>query len=121
MTKDELKAGYLVELKNGRRYVIMDYCDVKENCVLPNFILIDEHYGYVSFTYDKYLHDVEPTSYEDLDAYDIEKVWGIPNKKFTIQELFNTSIRNLLWQREVKEMTLAEVCDALGCEVKIVK
>lgn len=116
MTKNKLKTGYLVELKNGERYVIMSYNEGD----YTDFVFIDE-YGYVPFTYDKYLHDTEPVDYEDDGEYDIEKVWGFPNKQFTLSELFDTSIRNLLWQREVKEMTLEEICEALGCEIKIVK
>lgn len=118
MTKDELKAGYLVELKNGERYVIMFYNEDK----YTDFILIDETgHGYIPFTYDAYLHDTYPVSQTEKGAYDIEKVWGFPNTQFTLSELFDTSIRNLLWQREVKEMTLEEVCEVLGYEIKIVK
>lgn len=117
MTKDELKAGYLVELKNGERCVIMFYNDGD----YTDFVLVHEYGGYAPFTYDKCLYDTEPVDWEDDDAYDIQKVWGFPNKQFTLSELFDISIRTLLWQREVKEMTLEKICETLGYEIKIVK
>lgn len=124
MTRDELKVGYLVELKNGDRYLVMSYNFVEKDCVTERFILLNENgKGFCRFTYDKNLHDTDPLCnyYIQHDAYDIEKIWGLPNKLFAMDSLFDISNRTLIWQREVKEMTLEEVCDALGYEVKIVK
>lgn len=119
MTRDDIREGYLVELKNGDKYIVMSYNFIEKDCVTGRFILLSERYSYLRFTYDEYLYDTEPIG--DNHCFDIEKVYGLPNEEFTFGRIFDTSIRNLLWQREVKEMTLEEVCDALGYEIKIVK
>lgn len=63
---------------------------------------------------------------EDLTArignvLDIVKVYSLAqDERYTLS--FDPTYRDLLWERvEVKEMTLAEISQALGYEVKVVK
>lgn len=121
MKRNELKEGYLVELKNGNKYIIMSYIESQSIAAIPKLVLCNENtVSVTAFEYDENLRDANPVFSID-HSFDIEKVWGLPFKRFCLSQLFDTSIRNLLWQREVQEMTLEEVCDALGYEVKIVK
>lgn len=54
-------------------------------------------------------------------ALDIVKVYSpAKDERYTLN--FDPTYRDLLWERvEVKEMTLAEISQALGYEVKVVK
>jgi hypothetical protein len=57
-----------------------------------------------------------------INDFDIVKVWGLPSRYSTTEELCSTDGRELLWEEKAtKEMTVAEISKALGYEVKIVK
>jgi len=67
-------------------------------------------------TLSNYNEDLTHKLYSELDIIKVEKC--------PVYELTNTQPKNLslLWQRDrVKEMTIAEIEELVGCKVKIVK
>ena len=105
----ELVMGkHVVETKKGSFYLL-----VKTDKERITSLNLDDPEEWVDFALDENLHDVE-----DND-FDIEKVYEYRRCGFS-------SIKNKLtspvWERKhVKEMTMKEICEALGYEVKIKK
>ena len=100
-TKADLKDGMVVELENGDRYLVI------------NDRLICE-YGWLSFkNYDNNL--------KRDNGYQINAVYT--TNAYCLEEIFHEKALKLIWKRKEKpvEMTLDEVCKALGKEIKIVK
>ena len=102
-TKADLKDGMVVECRNGNRYLV-----VGDRVLRPQ--------GHVRL--DEY------TDHLKRGSYTIVKVYK-PNKPIHFNVLFNDDFLTLIWERKEKpepvEMTLEEVCKALGKEIKIVK
>lgn len=110
-TKDMLEVGMLVKLKNGNRAVVMQYGG-------GLFLMINNNEcAYL----DEYNDDL---TYDDDDEWrseDIMEVYSLSNDITSLDFLFITDYRNLLWKREkAVEMTLDEIEKALGHKVKIV-
>lgn len=113
-TKNDLYSGQLVITRNGRKYIITK---TEDGCLVG--------IGETPYSY----YAIECNCNEDLtnihlDISDIMKVYGRPKKAWECQllNIWNIEYRDLLWERDtIKEMTLSEVCEALGYEVKIVK
>lgn len=108
MTKDDLKVGYLVELRKGKLCIVIP---VKHNLALYSN---DQ-------AVECYLSDLN-NECNDKDGdyeFDVIKIFGLS----TTCDLFDISGRDLLWQREepVKEVTIADIEKQFGCKVKIVK
>ena len=107
-TKADLKDGMVVELANGNKYLVLG------EVMLNNT---------GSFKIERFDDNLE------LKGYD-PKVWAI-NKAYSIkyacwlQGIFDDDNLTLIWERKEEpkpvEMTLEEVCKALGKEIKIVK
>lgn len=108
MTKSDLKPFYLVECRNGYRYIVaLDETDK---------LMFVRNYGYMPLS--DYNNDL--TDIDGLAEYDITKVYGRSNNKNNAISL-ETANRTLLWEREEqKEMTLAEIEAELGYKIKIV-
>ena len=113
--KDDLKAGMLVQYRNGDLRLVMDS---KKGLYLTSKDCF-HHFNY----YDDSLLDMEGDT-----ELDIVKVYDLVNDSFmALDDLFKVEYRKLLWEREepaeepVEEMTLEEVCKAVGKTIKVVK
>ena len=119
MKKSDLKTGMRVETRRGGLYLVLKDVDTK--------YFGHQDIGFVSentfMNGDEYKEDLTENYYHNGD-FDIIRVYGISN----IQEsglngnTLNLDVKHLIWEREeVKELTVEEVSEKLGYEVKIVK
>ena len=101
-TKADLKDGMVVEFKNGQKRL-----------VLGDKLIGSNAYTYVS--------NFKENLVSDIYNLTINKVYK-PTAQF-LRDIFEDNCLTLIWERkeEPVEMTLAEVCKALGKEIKIVK
>ena len=101
-TKADLKDGMVVEFKNGQKRL-----------VLGDKLIGSNAYTYVS--------NFKENLVSDIYNLTINKVYK-PTAQF-LRDIFEDNYLTLIWERkeEPVEMTLAEVCEALGKEIKIVK
>lgn len=107
-TVNAIKSGYLVETRNGNRYIACRYDNFSKILVRTNSFLNLEFY-------DKKLN------YNSCRDFDIVKIWGLANHPMCALKLDSAEYRNLLWERvESKKMTLSEIEAALGYPVEIV-
>ena len=87
MTKSDLKNGMVVELRNGKRFLIVnDFGIGKDSC-----INLDGFFGY-----DENLNDVSGFS-----EFDITKIYKTVGNTF--KTLFDNERLTLIWEREDKE------------------
>lgn len=111
--KGDLKNGYVVKLKNG---VLMFAVCFDQTKLIR--ILVDEEGSYLKF--DSINYDLTHKG-GILPEFDIIEVYGLsrnPNTSLAI----DIKYRPLLWKRiEEVEMTMDEVCRALGKQIKIVE
>lgn len=105
----ELKMGrHVVETRNGYRYLL-----VKQEGDTIVGLNLNSSTAYVTLILDENLQDIEDHEFDIKRVYEYEDC-GFSNIK---EELSDP-----VWERkEVKEMTMKEICDVLGCEVKIKK
>ena len=86
MTKSDLKNGMVVELRNGKRFLIVNDLGIgKDSC-----INLDGFFGY-----DKNLNDVSGFS-----EFDITKIYKTVGNTF--KTLFDNERLSLIWEREEK-------------------
>ena len=86
MTKSDLKNGMVVELRNGKRFLIVnDFGIGKDSC-----INLDGFFGY-----DENLNDVSGFS-----EFDITKIYKTVGNTF--KTLFDNERLSLIWEREEK-------------------
>ena len=84
MTKSDLKNGMVVELRNGKRFLIVNDLGIgKDSC-----IDLDEFFGY-----DENLYDISGFS-----EFDITKIYKTVGNTF--KTLFDKDRLNLIWERE---------------------
>lgn len=106
MTKKDLESGMVVEIRDGRRYLVIEKADG------INFMNLD---GKSRLDDDDMEDDM---TFQGLcDCCDIMRIYrgGV-----TLNDCKTT--KDLLWERkEPKEMTVAEIEAALGYPVKVVK
>ena len=104
-TKDDLRTGMVVEIRNGYKYVIM------LNSKLGDiFIMKSGAFMYVA----DYTNNLK---YQDNSEYDIMKVFGS-----SLHNLLEITVENLLWERnETRKVNMKEVCEQFGEEVEITK
>lgn len=109
-SKHDIKSGYVVELRDGSHLMAMR-CDQE----MFNKILINEEGKWASFDF----FNSDLTRKNGCEG-DIMKVYGL--NRYPHQALdISFKARPLLWERiETVEMTMDEVCEALGKQVKIV-
>lgn len=87
MTKSDLKNGMVVELRNGKRFLIVnDFGIGKDSCITLNGL----------FGYDENLYDVTGDS-----TFDITKIYISSGRTF--KNLFDNERLSLIWEREKKE------------------
>lgn len=107
-TKEDLKPGYLVRLKDGHLYMAM---------LSQNGLALNDRIGWVSTqNLDENLCDLSD------DNFSIVEVYGYSKYEYKVLDL-DTSTRELLWKREEgkKEMTISEIEKELGYSIKIIK
>ena len=86
MTKSDLKNGMVVELRNGKRFLIVNDLGIgKDSC-----INLDGFFGY-----DENLYDVTGNS-----TFDITKIYISSGRTF--KNLFDNGRLSLIWEREEK-------------------
>ena len=86
MTKSDLKNGMVVELRNGKRFLIVnDFGIGEDSCITIN--------GFMG--YDENLNDIMRYS-----EYDIIKIYKTEGNTF--ENLFDKDRLNLIWEREEK-------------------
>ena len=100
-TKDDLKAGMVVEYRNGHRRLVLP----KENGKL--FLISDDNYLDVSSLSNDLL-------YEGSSNLDIVKVYSI-NSSFPLKSILEKKYGlNIIWERkETKEISVEEACKLL--------
>ena len=87
MTKSDLKNGMVVELRNGKRFLIVNALGIgKDSC-----IYLDGFFGY-----DENLNDVSGFS-----EFDITKIYKTVGNTF--KTLFDNERLSLIWEREEKQ------------------
>ena len=87
MTKSDLKNGMVVELRNGKRFLIVNDIGIgKDSC-----INLDGFFGY-----DENLNDVS-----EFSEFDITKIYKTVGNTF--KTLFDNERLNLIWEREEKQ------------------
>lgn len=86
MKKSDLKNGMVVELRNGKRFLIVNDIGIgKDSC-----INLDGFFGY-----DENLNDVS-----EFSEFDITKIYKTVGTTF--KTLFDKERLNLIWEREEK-------------------
>ena len=87
MKKSDLKNGMVVEVRNGKRFLIVSNWGIgKDSCIKLN--------GLVG--YDENLYDINGDS-----TFDITKIYISSGRTFN--NLFNNERLNLIWEREEKQ------------------
>jgi len=106
--KDDLKAGYVVQFRNGDYQIVTDSIHGLLFLNMRSFIEVDQYKN--ELTFDGFNKEV-----------DVIKVWGFAYD--ISQSLFiGTISRKLLWERkEPKELTMQEIADKFGVDVKDLK
>ena len=89
MTKSDLKNGMVVELRNGKRFLIVNDLGIGKD----TYIHLDGFGGY-----DKKLNDVIGDS-----TYDITKIYK--SNGFTFKNLFDNERLSLIWEREETKLS----------------
>lgn len=109
-SKNDIKSGYVVELRDGSLMMAM-------RCNQDTFdkILVEKEGEWMPF--DCLNSDL---TFNDYREYDIMKVYGLNQYPYRALNI-SSDDRTLLWERkETIEMTMDEVCKALGRQIKIV-
>ena len=87
MKKSDLKNGMVVELRNGKRFLIVNDLGIGKY----SFINLDGFFGY-----DENLYDINGYS-----TFDITKIYISSGRTF--KNLFDNERLSLIWEREKKE------------------
>ena len=107
-TKDDLKIGYVVEFRNGDFRMVME-CQEER--------VFTSNYGFMRF--NDYMDNL--SSFGLTKTYDIMKVWGFARSRYKTL-IIDTCDRELLYERkEPKELTMQEIADKFGVDVKDLK
>ena len=89
MTKSELKNGMVVELRNGKRFLIVNDLGIgKDSCIKLDGLL----------GYDENLYDINGDS-----IYDITKIYKTVGNTF--KTLFDNERLSLIWEREETKLS----------------
>lgn len=112
-TKKDLQNGDVVKLRDGQIGIVLITDDRLNTIIFPD----------TSYYLSDYEDDLtRPSKFHELCSADIMAVRRPPNSINNFFKAFDYSIGKLVYERkEVEEMTLEEVCKALGKEIKIVK
>lgn len=112
MKLSDLEVGkHVVEMRNNDRYLVLKIKDRMFG------VGLDGRYYFSGLNEDKY--DDNLIYLGSCKDYDIVKIYEI-NECCVFGKLSDSS--KLIWERkEVKKMTVSEICEELGYEVEIVK
>lgn len=112
MTGKDLENGMIVELRNGRRYMVLSCGDYT--------IGFDMEKRETITLYSCGICDYTLLLKNKLDREkDVVQIGRVPVSEFT-REMWANSYQ--IWKRdEPKKMTISEICKELGYEVEIVK
>ena len=92
MTKADLKNGMVVELRNGKRFLIVNDLGIGED----TYINLGGYDGY-----DENLNDIS-----DAKTFDITKIYK--TKGFAFKNLFDNERLSLIWEREEEKQELSK-------------
>lgn len=119
-TKSDLKAGDMVELRNGEIYIFIKDAKRKQYDNPTDIFMGVNSYRCIPFSHynDNLLNSKEGKSYDIMkvsDGFYISNIFrAYPSDTFKTPDW--------VWEREkTEEMTLEEVCKELGRDIKIVK
>jgi len=122
--KKDLRSGYVVECRSGKRLLVARAGMFTQILVFPE----GNWWGYLKsgwtdiLTYNTYA--AHCGAYKGPHPNDIMKVWGLIDNTEHYDEVFTTKVehRKLLWSREpeAKKMTVDEISKLLGYKVEIV-
>jgi hypothetical protein len=113
MKKTKIKSGYIVELKNGMRFNVTRVGKDK-----PIHYLINNRF---KMTLSDNFDDDLRAKTDETRAYDIERVWGFPDKPENAFDLLNVENRKVLYKRPyAKKMTKNDIEQKLGFNIEIV-
>ena len=109
-TNDDLKAGMFVELKNGYKGVLIP-CYIFGNSDSTPLVVVYHNDRLCNVELYSNISD----DWAIIRVYDLSRTNAV--------DFFSNEHRDLLWEYEepVKEMTVAEIEEALGYKVKIVR
>lgn len=112
MKLSDLRAGkHVIETREGDKFLVLE-----SRCCI--FAIRLDRYSFITPLDDTSYSDDLITLNSDRD-FDIVKIYEI-NEYCSFEHLENNL--NLIWERkEVKKMTVSEICKELGYEVEIVK
>lgn len=121
-TKSDLKPGYVVEFRSGRKALILPYHDVRGDCDAL-LMVYDAPNSWSWDPVDACLSDDLLWKTDNGDkSQDVIRVYGLSVVGGRAISAESVDDRRILWERkEPKKMTVAEVCKALGYDVEIVK
>ena len=111
-TTKNIKSSYVVELRNGSRYVVTR---ARQNDF--SRWLVNKNTGIAIGLYD------EDLCYKGVNCerLDIVKVWGLAEEPMLALCISNTASRPLLWERpKAKKMTRADIEKILGYDIEII-
>ena len=134
MNKSELKTGMVVELRNGDRYLVFkDASYMFDSHSDDIMVCIDKPNNWFSFN-DSYNENLKYEYDSDDACYDIMKVYKVYHPYNIIAHegfMSEYDIKNpdgkyseltLLWERPTaKQMSKADIEEALGYEIEIVE
>lgn len=124
-TKDDLKPGYVVKLRNGSAYVVAQVGNRGALIITGNMVAPDWHY------LSHWNHDLTAKEYVRggefsvgaLEAFDITEVYGYVCGLDAYRAALwpTTEHRPLLWaQNRVVRVTISEIEKMIGAKVEIV-
>ena len=106
---NDIKSGYVCKLRNGKLYMCM-----RENQEEFNKVLANQETDIAGSCYDN-------LDYRFCSSNDIIEVYGLANRFHSDPYEISTYGRPLLYKRpEAKELTVKQISDLLGYEVKVV-
>lgn len=117
MKKEDLMTGDIVLTRGGAKYIVLK--GTKHFGNKKDTLINLKEGGYLEINY----YNDDLTFYEYESDFDIIKVCSNNYVGDNIRDHIINNKDTWTWEREkeVKEMTLAEISEALGYEVKVVK
>lgn len=122
MTKPSLKEmkrnyrDYILELANGERAILVDH-----NNEIKVLELYEAEKRVTMF--DAYVDTLDRLYDDNYSEYAIVKIYMVENEREYLYHIFNAT-SDIEWdwvKSQPVEMTLSEVCKALGKDIKIIK
>ena len=122
MTKPSLKdmkrnyRDYILELANGERAILVDH-----NNEIKVLELYEAEKRVTMF--DVYVDTLDRLYDDDYSEYEIVKIYMVENERAYLYHIL-TANSDIEWdwtKSQPVEMTLSEVCKALGKDIKIIK